>query len=89
MNLDEFILGFGEKAQKLIEEYETFKTLKGDKKKERVVDLLSQWINNTLKDVKMNKVLKFIIKMALPQVLSPIVQVAFNLIEARIEGITK
>ncbi len=89
MKLEEFILKIGETVEKLIAEYETFKHLKGEQRKERVVKLLEQYIDNTLKDVKINKVLKALIKFFLPKILPALVQVAFNLIQTNIKGITK
>lgn len=89
MKINEFILAFGDITQKLITEYETFKHLKGEQRKDRVVALLNQWLNKALKDLAINKVLKLAIKFLLPKVLPEIVQVVFNLIQTKVEGITK
>lgn len=89
MQLKEFILTFGDKTKELIKYYEEFNQLKGNQKKDRVVDTLSNWIEITLKDVKMNGIFKMTIKLFIKFALPEIVQVAFNLIESNIKGITK
>ena len=89
MKINEFILQLGDVVEKLIAEYETFKYLKGKQRKDRVIELLNQWIDEALKKLTINAVLKAIIKFILPKILPEIVQVAFNLIETNIKGITK
>lgn len=89
MDFNNFILDFGDKAKALIAEYEKFKHLTGTQKKERVSDKLLAWAEAALKEVKINTILKAIIKFFLPKLIPDLVQVVFNLIETTIKGITK
>lgn len=89
MNTKDFILRFGDEAKKYISYYENFKELKGEKKRDRVVDVLKEWVERTISTLPINPVIRFIIKKAIIAGLPYIVQAAFNLIESRIEGITK
>lgn len=89
MNVKEFILEFGDKAKGFIEEYEKFSELSGEQKKDRVVELLNMWFEIALSKLQINAVLKAIVKFILPKLLPELVQVAFNLIQTNIKGITK
>lgn len=89
LKLKDFILTSGERAKKLIAYYEECKELSGEQKKERVSEQLLSFIKTLLKDVNINVFWKTIINIFLPNVISELVQIAFNLIEANIKGITK
>ena len=89
MQVKDFVIKFGEEAKKYIAYYENFKELKGEQRKNRVIDVLTEWLERTIITLPINPVIRFILKKAIIAALPYIVQVVFNLIESRIEGITK
>ena len=89
MNINELVLNFGGKLENLIARYEEYKELNGEQKKARVVEQIGKWFEDAMDVVPINPLLKFIIKKAIIAVLPSIVQVAFDLIQSRIKGITK
>lgn len=89
MNVKDFILEFGQEAKKYIVYFEQFKELTGEQKKDRVVDVLGSWVERAIGYLPINAVVKFILKKLIMAGLPHIVQVAFNLIESKVEGITK
>lgn len=89
MEIKDFILAFGDKAKELISYYEGFKDLTGEQKKDRVVDVLTDFIENGVNKLPINAILKLFIKKAVIAILPHLVQLAYNLIKSKVEGITK
>lgn len=89
MEIKEFILRFGDEAKKFIAYYEQFKELSGAQRKERVIEVLGEWVEKAIESLPINFVLKLIIKKLIISALPQIVQVAFNLIKSKVDGITK
>ena len=89
MEIKDFILAFGDKAKELISYYEGFKDLTGEQKKDRVVDVLTDFIENGIDKLPINAILKIFIKKGVIAILPHLVQLAYNLIKSKVEGITK
>ena len=89
ITLTEFINQFVERAQYFIAEFEKFKELKGEQRKERVDSLMLHWTLQAIDNLPVNMFFKFCLKNVMKLCLPALTQAAFNLIEAKIEGITK
>lgn len=88
-SLNQFIEQFGIKAKDLIAEYEKIKELKGEQRKNKVDELLLKWALPAIDTIPINIVFKFALKTFVKIGLPTITQVIFNLIETRVQGITK
>ena len=89
MNAKDFVIQFGSEIKKYIAYYENFKELEGAKKRDRVVDVLEEWIEKNFANLPINPVIGYIVKKVVLAVLPHIVQVAFDLIKSKVEGITE
>ncbi len=89
MEIKGFIDNFVETAQMYIEKYEECKDLTGAQKKERLDDIITNYVNVALDGIGLNFIVKFIIRKLLIENIPFITQQIFNLIQARIKGITK
>ncbi len=89
MNLSDFINQFSERAQFFIVEFEKFKELKGPQRKERVDELMLQWVMPAIDKLPINFFFKLCLKNVMKLCLPALTQTIFNLLETRIEGITE
>lgn len=89
MKFKEFITNFVTETKYYIEKYEQYKELSGVQKKARVDDIIKSYIENTIDTIGLNFVAKFIIKKLLIENIPVITQCIFDLIKAKVEGITK
>lgn len=89
MNAKDFVLQFGAELKKYITYYEQYKELTGEQRKQRVVEIITKWFQITIDTLPINGIVKFIIKKAITVCLPHIVQVAFDLIKSKVEGITE
>ena len=89
MKLKEFIKGFAATAKDYIEKYEQYKELSGEQKKARVDNIILAYCENALDNLPLN----FVFKWALSKILIPniphITHAIFDLLKAKVEGITK
>lgn len=88
MKFAEFIPVFTEKAKELIAWLEEYKTLDGEAKKKRLDADLLEWCLKTFEKVKMNAIVKLIIKKGIEAYLPVITQAIFDLIKSRVKGVT-
>lgn len=86
----DFLGNFANVVSALIEKYETeYKDLKGPEKKARLDDAITNYVNGVIDNIGLNFVFKFVVKNILIQYIPTITQIIFNLIQTKIEGITK
>lgn len=91
MKFNEFINSFAEKTKYFINKYEQYKELegKGEEKKARVDEIILNWALKEIDIIPINIAFKWCLKTLIKKYLPDITQVIFNLIESKIEGITK
>ena len=89
MNIKYFINGIAENTKKYIEKYEECKDLTGEQKKARVDDLIANYIEVAIDGLGLNFIFKFVIKKVLIDNLPAITQAIFDLLKAKVDGITK
>lgn len=89
MKVKEFIQNIVKESKHYIEKYEQYKELSGVQKKARVDDILKTYIENTIDTIGLNFIVKLIIKKLLIENIPVITQCIFDLIKAKVEGITK
>lgn len=89
MKLKEFIQNIVIQSKFYIEKYEEYKELNGVQKKARVDEVIKDYIEITIDGLNVNFVLKLIVKKLLVENIPVITQCIFDLIKAKIEGITE
>lgn len=89
MKIKQFIKNIVAESKHYIEKYEQYKDLTGEEKKARVDDILKTYIENTIDTIGLNFIVKLIIKKLLIENIPVITQCVFDLIKAKVEGITK
>lgn len=89
MEIKEFIENFSNVSKAIIEKVETYKELTGQQKKDRVDEVVINYVVNVIDTLPLNFIVKMIFKKILMDNIPTITQVIFNLIKAKIEGITK
>ena len=89
MDIKTFIQDFANNTKKYIEKFEEYKELTGEQKKQRLDEIIEDYVEVALDSVNMNVVLKFVFKKVLLANVPVITQIIFDLIAARIKGITK
>lgn len=89
MAIKDFIQGFSETTKNYIEKFEQYKDLKGEDKKARVDDILTTYCINAIDDLGLNFILKFAFKKLFIANIPNITQAIYDLIQTKIEGITK
>ena len=89
MNIKDYIKNIATEAKFYIEKYEQLKELNGKQKKARVDEVVTEYIEATIDKIGLNFVAKFVIKKVLIDNVPTITQCVFDLIKAKVEGITK
>lgn len=89
INFGEFLKGFADVSTNLIKKYETYKDLTGPEKKLRLDDAITKYANTVIDNIGLNFIFKFVLKKLLIEHIPIITQIIFNLIQTKIEGITK
>lgn len=89
MNFKGFIQTIVKETKFYIEKYEQFKELNGKQKKARVDEVITDYVENTIDNIGLNFIVKFIIKKILIENIPTITQCIFDLIKSKVEGITK
>lgn len=89
MNFKDFIQTIAKETKFYIEKYEQIKDLSGKQKKARVDEVITDYIENTIDNIGLNFIVKFIIKKLLIENIPVITQCVFDLIASRVQGITK
>ena len=88
MKLKEFIQNIVKQSKFYIEKYEEYKDLNGAQKKARVDEVIKDYIEITIDGLNVNFVLRLIVKKLLIENIPVITQCIFDLIKAKVEGIT-
>ena len=89
MEIKAFINGVAETTKKYIEKFEEYKELTGEQKKARVDDLIANYIEIAIDGLGLNFILKFVLKKLLMDNVPIITQTIFDLLKAKVDGITK
>lgn len=89
MNFKDFIQTVAKETKFYIEKYEQIKDLNGKQKKARVDEVITDYVENTIDNIGLNFVAKFIIKKLLIENIPVITQCIFDLIASKVQGITK
>lgn len=89
MSLKDFIKGFSETAKTYIEKFEQYKELSNEDKKKRVDDILTTYCLNAIDNLGLNFILKFAFKKLIIPNIPALTQAIFDLIKAKVDGITK
>ncbi len=89
MKFNVFIKNIAEETKHYIEKYEQYKDLSGEEKKARVDDILKTYIETALDGIGLNIIVKFILKKLLIENISAITQAVFDLLKAKVIGITE
>jgi beta-xylosidase len=89
MNLKDFIKDFATTTKDYIEKYEQYKELSGEQKKARVDDILTSYCEAALDNLGFNFIFKFVFRKLIVQNIPAITQAIFDLLKAKVAGITK
>ena len=89
MDIKTFIQNLATNAKNYIEKLQKFEELSGEEKKERLDEIIEEYIEVAIDSIKMNVIFKYVLKKVLLANVPVITQVIFDLIKAKIEGITK
>ena len=89
MSIKNFIQGFTSTTKTYIEKFEQYKELSGKEKKARVDSLVTTYCVNAIDNLGLNFVLKFAFKKLIVPNIPNITQAIFDLIESKVQGITK
>lgn len=89
MSLKDFIKGFSETAKTYIEKFEQYKELSNEDKKKRVDDILTTYCLSAIDNLGLNFILKFAFKKLIIPNIPFLTQAVFDLIKAKVDGITK
>lgn len=88
-NLKDFINGFKETSQAYIAKFQQIQGLSNDEKKARLDDVLTTYATNAVNKLNMNFVVKLVFKKLLIPNIPHLTQAAFDLIKAKVDGVTK
>lgn len=89
MKIKEFIENFTNVSKAIIERVETYKDLSGEEKKERVDEVVTNYVTGVIDNIQVNFIVRFILKKLLIDNIPTITQIIFDLIKTKISGITK
>ena len=89
MEVKVFIKNVVANTKNYIEKFEEYKELTGEQKKARVDDIIKEYIEATIDTIGLNFIFKFVIKKVLIDNLPIITQAIFDLLKAKVDGITK
>lgn len=88
MDIQTLIHGIVYQAKHRIKDL-TYSNLTGQEKKERLDHTITTYVENMLTGIKLNFIFKFVLKKLLIPNIPFITQAIFDLIKAKIEGITE
>ena len=89
MDIKTFIQNLAKNAKNYIEKLQQYEELSGEEKKERLDEIIEEYVEVAIDSIKMNVVFKYVLKKLLLANVPVITQVIFDLIKTKIEGITK
>ena len=89
MEVKVFIKNVVANTKNYIEKFEEYKELTGEQKKARLDDIIKEYIEATIDTIGLNFIFKFVIKKVLIDNLPIITQAIFDLLKAKVEGVTK
>lgn len=89
MDVKTFILNVVSNTKNYIEKFEKYKELTGEQKKARVDEIIREYIEATIDTIGLNIIFKFVIKKVLIDNIPVITQAIFDLLKAKVDGITK
>lgn len=89
MKFNEFIKEIAILTQNAISKYEQFKELNGKQKKARVDEYITDYVELSIDKIGLNFIAKFVIKKLILENVPTITQIIFDLLAAKVKGITK
>ena len=89
MDIKTFISEFASKTKTFIAVEEKFKELSGAEKKAELDTKITNWAQGALDTLPVNLIAKWVLKNVIIKNIPAITQAVFDLIETRINGITK
>ena len=90
VSFKDFLFNFADVVRNLIEKYETqYKNLSGPERKERLDDAIANYAITVIDNLGFNFIFKFVLKKLVIEHIPDFTQIIFNLIQTKIEGITK
>lgn len=89
MHITEFIKNFATKTKGMIAWLEGYKELSNEEKKQRLDYHLTEYVEMTIDNIGLNFILKFALKKLLLNNIPTITQAIFDLVKAKVEGITE
>ncbi len=89
MQIKEFIETFATKTKGMIAWLEGYKELSNEEKKERLDEHLTKYAETTINTLPLNFILKIALKHILLKNIPIITQAIFDLVKAKVEGVTK
>lgn len=89
MNIQNFIKDFALKVKEYIQKYEDYSELSGEEKKHRVDELITNYALAAIDNLAINFILKIVLRKLIINNIPTITQAIFDLLAARVKGITK
>lgn len=88
MKFSVFIQTLSKVIKEQIAKYEKYSELTGEQKKQRVDSMITEYLETIIDNLGLNFVFKYVVKKLLIENVPVITQIVFDLIKAKIKGIT-
>lgn len=89
MKFSEFIKDFAQTVKAYIAKYEEYSELTNEQKKERVDEIITNYLEMALDNLGLNIVFKYVVKKLILANVPVLTQVIFDLIKSKVKGITE
>ncbi len=89
MKFSEFINDFAQTVKTYIAKYEEYSELTNEQKKQRVDEIITNYLEMALDNLGLNFVFKYVVKKLILANVPVLTQVIFDLIKTKVKGITE
>lgn len=89
MKFNEFIKDFAQTVKTYIAKYEEYSELSNEQKKQRVDEIITNYLEMVLDNLGLNFVFKYVVKKLILANVPVLTQVIFDLIKTKVKGITE
>lgn len=89
MKFSEFIKDFAVTVKTYITKYEAYSELTNEQKKQRVDEIITNYLEIALDNLGLNIVFKYVVKKLILVNVPVLTQVIFDLIKSKVQGITE
>lgn len=89
MKFSEFIKDFAKTTKTYITKYEEYSELTNEQKKQRVDEIITNYLEMALDNLGMNFISKLIVRKLILENVPVLTQVIFDLIKSKVKGITE